>query len=118
MKLLEEAQVARALGAPVRETRSICETLLVASAGTSTSRVPVDATLERGVLEVKPWRSSEPDATGEGVVVIEERDDGQVRGVAHVVGESVGGSKIGLPAVRRCVSGTLEPMLLSAIREA
>jgi len=62
--------------------------------------------------------STDLDATGEGVVIIEERDDGQVREVAHVVGESVGGSKIGLPAVRRCVSGTLEPMLLSAIREA
>ena len=118
MKLLEEAQVARALGAPVRETRSICETLLVASAGTSTSRVPVDATSERGVLEVKPWRSSEPDATGEGVVVIEERDDGQVCEVAHVVEESVGGSRIGSPVVRRYVGGTLRPMLLSAIEEA
>ena len=84
----------------------------------STSRVPVDATSERGVLEVKPWRISEPDATGEGVVVIEERDDGQVREVAHVVGESVGGSRIGSPVVRRCVGGTLRPMLLSAIEEA
>ena len=118
MKLLEEAQVAKAHGAPVRETRSICETLLVASAGTSTSRVPVDATSERGVLEVKPWRISEPDATGEGVVVIEERDDGQVREVAHVVEESVGGSRIGSPVVRRCVGSTLRPMLLSAIEEA
>ena len=116
MKLLEEAQVAKAHGAPVRETRSICETL--ASAGTSTSRVPVDATSERGVLEVKPWRISEPDATGEGVVVIEERDGGQVCEVAHVVGESVGGSRIGSPVVRRCVGGTLRPMLLSAIEEA
>ena len=116
MKLLQEAQVAKAHGAPVRETRSICETLLVASAGTS--RVPVDATSERGVLEVKPWRISEPDATGEGVVVIEERDDGQVCEVAHVVEESVGGSRIGSPVVVRRCGGTLRPMLLSAIEEA
>lgn len=70
------------------------------------------------MLEVKPWRSSEPDATGEGVVVIEERDDGQVCEVAHVVEESVGGSRIGSPVVRRHVGGTLRPMLLSAIEEA
>ena len=70
------------------------------------------------MLEVKPWRSSEPDATGEGVVVIEERDGGQVREVAHVVGVGVGGSRFGSPVVRRHVGGMLRPMLLSVIEEA